>query len=620
MAISYLAVLIVLGLIGYFVWQLKSKKPDSDRQKEVTKNLICCLVCSAVMVILAQIMIDTGIFSMGIRNFLWGVLIVFAVILFIYCIVGEIISSVFAGGAVFMFMSTINAYVFRFRSRLFEPTDVFSVGTALNVADNYSLLPIPAGLIIGWGLFVVMMVGLGCLRQKKTSGLTLKNRGIFLAVTLAVAGAIFVYTAGIHPHHWHKAGAEYNGYFLDFVSKIKEATVQKPKGYDIKQVENVGKRYETEEKEPEHTKKPNIIIIMDEAFADLNILGEFSTNKEVTPFISSLKENTVSGYALASVYGGNTANSEYEVLTGNSMAWMSPNVVPYQQYLRSSTYSMVGHLKSEYDYKCVAMHPFNSGGWNRPDAYRYMGFDECFFVEDFPQKDKIRGYISDQEMFDFLIETYENKNDEPMFIFGVTMQNHGGYTYTGNDYTHHITIDEYGSEYPDVEQYLSLIHETDKATENLITYFEQADEDVVILFFGDHQPKIDESFYETIGNPGTESLDDRQQRYKVPFFIWANYDIEENYIDCTSLNYLSSYVYDVAGIELPPYNKFLREMEEIIPSINANGFYSVSAGKFMKFDEADETEIEWLNLYKMLKYNSIASKKNRNVVLFPPQD
>lgn len=299
------------------------------------------------------------------------------------------------------------------------------------------------------------------------------------------------------------------------------------------------------------------------------------------------------------------------------MAWMSPNVVPYQQYIRSSTYSMVSYLKSSYNYECIAMHPFKSSGWNRPVAYEHLGFDDSYFVEDFPQKNYVREYVSDQEMFEFLIDTYEAQKDNPLFIYGVTVQNHGGYRYTGENYTQSISLNERGSEFPDVEQYLSLIHESDKAVEHLITYFQNVEEDVVVVFYGDHHPKVSEAFYEMISGTTANTLDEQQKRYTVPFFIWANYDIEEESMEYISLNYLSSYVYDVAGINLPPYNRFLREMENTIPAINANGFYSLNRGCYLPFDQANEEEREWLELYQVLQYNNISDKKNQNTTLFP---
>ena len=386
---------------------------------------------------------------------------------------------------------------------------------------------------------------------------------------------------------------------MDFASKFKEISVPEPDNYSIELIDELAEQYSVVSSESENRKPklPHIIVVMDESFSDLSVLGNFTTNKEVTPFTSSLKDNTVSGYTLVSVFGGNTPNSEYEFLTGNSLAGMSPNAVPYQQYMHSQTYSMVSYLKSLYNYRCVAMHPFLSNGWNRPAAYASLGFDDCYFLDDFPQENLIREYVSDQEMFEFLVKTFEAQKDDPLFIFGVTMQNHGGYNYEGDNYTQQITVDDLDKKYPDAEQYLSLIHETDKAVEYMITYFQSVDEDVVILFYGDHQPKLDEAFYEAIGETTVDTLDEQQKRYKVPFFIWANYDIEErNDIDCNSLNYLSSYVYDVAGIELPPYNKFLQDMENVVPAMNANGFYSPAAEGFLPFDEANEEEKKWLGL------------------------
>lgn len=368
-------------------------------------------------------MVDAKIFSMGCINFAWGVLIVSVVILFLYCLVGRIRLAVFLGTGLFMLLSTINVYVYSFRGRMLEPVDVFSAGTALNVVENYSLLPIPSGVLSGWSGFAAL-IALYCLWRQSNTRLTAKKRCALLASCVIASVAISVYAINLKTCHWGNEGAQFYGYILDFVSKIKEASVSKPEHYSIDQIDKLAEQYAeaiNKNSETESSDPPHIIVIMDESFADLSVVGELATNTEVTPFISSLKENTISGYALASIYGGNTANSEYEFLTGNSLAWLSPNSVPYQQYIRSSTYSMVSYLKSVYNYQCVAMHPFYSSGWNRPAAYEAFGFDTCYFVEDFPQSNLVRNYVSDQEMFEFLIETFEQQKETPLFLFGVTM-------------------------------------------------------------------------------------------------------------------------------------------------------------------------------------------------------
>ena len=101
-------------------------------------------------------------------------------------------------------------------------------------------------------------------------------------------------------------------------------------------------------------------------------------------------------------------------------------------------------------------------------------------------------------------------------------------------------------------QYLSLIHESDKALENLITYFENVDDKVEIVFFGDHQPSLNNNFYQSMNGKGLSglTLDELQELFTVPFFVWTNYDSESKDVELTSLNYLSTMALQQAGIEI----------------------------------------------------------------------
>lgn len=606
-----------LILVIYVLHNIFSVLNNLSEKHSLSKNLICGFVASVVTLILTQIMIiETDIFLMGPVKFCWGVIIVYVVVVLLYCVLGRIKLSIMIGTALFMLISTVNVYMYSFRGRLFEPIDVFSFGTAMNVADNYSLWPIPTTIISGWGIWIALLVCILSICPKGKTILSVKTKIAITGCCLTGMVAIGCYTFKLDTYHWTKEGAWFSGYVLDFVAKFKEAFIFEPEGYTDEKIEELAEKYNKDMTFSDDQSTPHIIVIMDEAFSDLSVLGDVTTNKEVMPYISSLEENTISGYALASIFGGTTANSEYEFLTGNTMAWFSPNVVPYQQYIHSSAYSMVSYLKTYYDYICIAMHPYWSDGWNRPNTYKNFGFDESLFIESFPQKKFVRSYISDQEMFEEMIRIYENRNDEPLFLFGVSMQNHGDYNYIGDDFKQTISLGRYESEYPTVEQYLSLISETDKAVEYLISYFSKVNDDVVVVFFGDHQPRLEDAFYHEIEEGNVESLDIQQNRYKIPFFVWTNYDSEEKYIECTSLNYLTSYVYESAGIELPPYNRFLSDMEDYIPAINANGFYSSKSGGFLSFDEAFGEESLMLEQYKMLQYNNVFGGEKRNKKLF----
>ena len=471
-------------------------------------------------------------------------------------------------------------------------------------------------------------------------------------IDLAVLAVLFFYVQGAAENRetqtWELKGSYQNGFMLNYYLGVRDSFVSAPDDYDIEKVKELEKTYGSDssgsgsEKTADDAdssdagadgsqitstldsgKKPVIITIMDESFADLSTVGEFETNQEATPFIDSLKENTIRGYALSSVYGAKTPNSEWEYMTGNSMAWLPSGSVVYEQYLQKNPFSMVSTLNAE-GYTTIAMHPYYSTGWKRNTNYPKLGFDEQYFMDDgyFDETNIVRDYITDQELFDKIINRYEQKGeDENLFIMGITMQNHGGY----EDYYSNFNSDEVtaeGGRFNDVDQYLSLIHETDNAVKNLITYFQSVDQPVEIIFFGDHQPSLDSWFYYTLNGKGMSGLtmDEMENFYKVPFFIWTNWDSQEREISCTSLNYLSTMALQVAGIDLPAYNKFLAEMREHIPAINSRGYYSISQQKFLHFEDAVGEEKEWLDNYQMLQYNCMFDKKHRSSVFFPYHD
>ena len=137
------------------------------------------------------------------------------------------------------------------------------------------------------------------------------------------------------------------------------------------------------------------------------------------------------------------------------------------------------------------------------------------------------------------------------------------------------------------------------------------------MFFGDHLPNLDPGFYEELHGGPFDTLEEQMLQYTVPFFVWANYDIEEQDVGLTSLNFLSNYVYEAAGLPLPPYNAFLKDVQEVIPAMNAFGYYSKEQGAFIPYEEAAGEEAEMLDLYRILQYNCLFDKENRSQVFFP---
>ncbi len=511
----------------------------------------------------------------------------------------------------------VNYFVYLFRGNEFIFSDLRSAATGLSVAGNYEfVLDDRAAYVILISTLYVALVRRIHVKFEKRIWM-----GLVCAAVIAVS-CIYIsdQTQGTVTETWEQKGSYRNGYVLNFMLSIRDSFIGAPEGYSeeaISELEEVYSGDGSSYVEQTTEKNPTIIVVMNESYADLSVVGDFRTNQEVAPYFNSIKENTIRGYALSSVFGAKTPNSEWEFMTGNSMAFLPSGSVVYQQYISKTPTSIVSNLKN-LGYTCVAMHPYYETGWSRNIVYPTMGFDEMHFIDDFDQTRLLRKYITDQELYEKIIDQYESKSaNEDLFIMSISMQNHGGYTETYDNFNEQVRT--LGASYADANQYLSLVHESDSALEYLISYFQNVEDPVEIVFFGDHQPSLNSNFYRGLNGKGLSGLteDELEHLYTVPFFIWTNYESETKEVPITSLNYLSTMALEKAGIALPAYNQFLADMMETVPAINSRGYYSKQHGCYMHLDEADGEEAEWIQKYQMLQYNNMFDKKKQSKLFFP---
>lgn len=277
---------------------------------------------------------------------------------------------------------------------------------------------------------------------------------------------------------------------------------------------------------------------------------------------------------------------------------------------------MVSTVKDQ-GYRTVAMHPYPGENWNRNTCYTNMGFDEFLDGDYYEGSEQLRYYTSDQADFEKLIQVVEEKKDpqEKLFLFNVTMQNHGGYegTFDEFDQTVWLTGDMEGK-YPKADQYLSLVKRSDDAFAYLLDYFSHSDEPTMIVMFGDHQPSVEDEFFDEVyGTPSYEvPVKDRLMWYETPFIIWTNYEQPSEDMGKLGAVYLSSYVLKLAGLDMTPYNRFLLELSETYSVLHFLGFYD-NEGNYQSWSEAENEENPYRKQvldYEAMAYNhSIDSRK-----------
>lgn len=563
-----------------------------------------------------------------------------------------------------MLFGLTNYFVVSFRGSPIVPWDLLSFGTAASVADNYEF-------VLSWKAFYSVLAFIWMILLSSKSTVRLGRKKLRVISIAAYAALMFLYVGEIQ----NSAVQSFfgmdttlftlnvlyrnNGIAAAFLGNLRFLNIEQPSGYSVDKVDALMKQVEADEQGEEDAKNepetdaqgeivqatqgetvqatqaetnataeteapassgqyPNIVVIMNEAFSDLSVWGDFATSEEVMPFFKSLQQEAVGGELYVSVKGGNTANTEFEFLTGDTMGFLPKGSIPYQQYINDETPSLASYLKT-LGYSTTAIHPYNRTGWDRDTVYEKFGFDEFLDKDSFSSPYRLRGYISDKSAFDKIREQFSIKgDDERKFIFEVTMQNHGGYSRETPDFNIYLTLPEVTGKTTSVvatEKYLTLINQTDRALEELIDYFKEQDEPVIVVMFGDHQPSdyITNVIQRICGATTSDSLADLEHGYRVPFVMWSNYGLEHKYYDGISVNYLSSILMENAGIPLTGYQTFLKKLMETLPVINAN-VYRDADGNFYNYEE-DAYSGE-LKDYQMLQYNHLVDKKHRDDAFF----
>ena len=532
--------------------------------------------------------------------------------LFVFFIAGRTSISMAICVAAIAIIGVGNYFVVMFRSNPIVPWDIYSFETAMSVADNY-VFSVDWALAEHIAMFILMLI------VGVRTNIRLNKKILRPILTVAMCIPTYFYISYLWQDNLERNtglndtlfNAKYmhskDGFFVSFILDIHFLQIEEPKNYSDEYALSLLNEQEVEKVEtPEEL--PDIIAIMDETFSDPAVLGEFETNKDYMPFVHSILRgevaNTISGYTDVSVLGGNTANSEFEFLTGNSMAFFPNGSVPYLQYIRDGISTIVPQLE-EYGYTTYGTHPYRAKGWNREFIYDLMGFDYRYFQGSFPFEDKLRNYVSDEADFKSILE-WRNNTEGPFFMFNVTMQNHSNYGGDFDNFDPQIVAKfKNTSSNKYLNKYLSLMYETDQDVASLLSELSQSDRKTIVVFWGDHQPNdyVVRPIYKEYGlDFDNQTYEQQQQRQKTPFFIWANYDIQEQTNVEISLNYLNILLFETAGLQLDEYQTFRKNLwQGQIPMMNAVG-YRNDDGDLVEYDDAPEEIQNLLNEYQNIQY------------------
>ena len=588
---------------------LKSKIP----------NVLYFFGISAAALIIEEIIWNEALTGMPIKILLLNYVLVLIITL---CICLIITKTWIAYTVVLVFhwlYGLVNHYVLLFKGRPPIYTDLLAVKTATSVMGSY-VYELTNRIIYGTLLLLFLLVFLHIVTPAnwriKTEKKSIKIG--FHVMRFAISAGLVCVVLNVNVGEKTKLSIDawkptesmqYNGAPISMLISIENSRPSEPEGYSEEAVYEILEPYTVvEETEETGEDKPLVIAIMNETFSDLGVLGPIES-EDYLSYWDSLDSYVMRGNVYTSVVGGGTCNSEFEFLTGDTMANISSAGYPYQNYNLKSTFNIVEYLRDVQGYNTVAFHPYEANNWNRPAVYRNFGFNTFLSIEDMTEDEL--SYVgwgaSDACDYDKVEQIVEENQDQPLFLFNVTMQNHGGYVAKIEDEYPFIQVEDKYAGYTDVVKYLTLIRESDHAFEDLIEYLENYDKPVVLCMFGDHQPALDDGFIQDITSSysGDSEIEKAEQRYITPYMIWSNYDTGVTQVQKDmSLNYLGANLLDVMGYRTT-YTNYLLDLEKEIPIMNLVGYRTKDA-VWHSWDEGNSLAED----YKKVQYYEMLGRKN----------
>ena len=560
-------------------------------------------------------------------------------------------------------------FVISFRERPAMIWDVLALRTAMTVSANYRFTVTPRLVFTFLG---TLLLGIGSWKvplRLENRKIRWKARGAWAGVTAAFSVLLYgVLTPALKlsvPMWDPIISFERQGFLLSTVLSLETLVPQKPAGYETETARKLLERLEEEAAagadtgtaadigtaaEAKAGEKPgneaeilgrnetvvpeNVICIMNESFADLRIFNglvsgnSFETDGPFLSYYDSLSENAQKGWLYVPVFGAMTANSEYEFLTGHSCAFVPQGSIPYQFYTKPGDGSLA-RVFGEAGYRTVAMHPYPGYNWNRTEAYENLGFDE-FLDQDYYEASGFldeeetggsadsrmpRGYLSDAADYEALIRQVEEKEPgEKLFLFNVTMQNHGGYEVADFPADVHVTAVNGGDclgEYPKADQYLTLMKRSDEALKMLLDYFSACSQPTLIVLFGDHEPSVETSFYEALYGTRWSQVPGEQKRYSfvTPYLIWSNYERDAGDLGDMSAFMLGGQVLRAAGMKAGGFGYAVERLRGEYPMVHSMGLLTRD-GQFLDVLETGTLDLsQTVKEYHTLQYYRMFEEK-----------
>jgi len=545
-------------------------------------------------------------------------------ILILYFALGNAFTAGAITNFVFGLMSYTNLLKIDGRDDPFVPGDIILMREALQATGEYRL-DMHLGIVALILLSTAALVVLGILFKGKKPASKYRIAGIAMSIAVFF-GSFFTVYGNSNLYNAFPVTSPYNvtaifnelGFNYCFLYNFNLYGVDKPEGYEASEVKTWIEESETE---AQTGVKPQVLMLMCEAFSDITDDPVFGYTEENDPLADYKKvrdgDNCISGRIVVPNFGAGTANTEFDVLTGMQTNLISQTSNSALRSFHKDIGSVARVLGTE-GYDSFYFHPGNSWFYNRDSALSHMGIDDKIFVEDLEDQS-----VMDDVYLEHLISFLEERtaNGEKLFTYSTSIQNHQSYSYEKYPDTVLPEVPVNAQISDEAREYLSVYNYGLKCSSEMLLaltqYLDSLDEPYILVFFGDHLPNLGADFlsYRELGMAigESETPEEVVDTCSTPFIIWGNKAYDETYgfdkmaesLDLPadgriSASFLGELALEMAGAkDSDPYFSFLAELRRELPVIKT-GIVGTPDGSLS--EEPTETQQALINKLRCWQY------------------
>jgi hypothetical protein len=377
---------------------------------------------------------------------------------------------------------------------------------------------------------VLLLAGLVLLfifgpKREKRMNLKKSLPGILLSIVIVVTSWSSGPKIGFVSNYFGNLWDAYKDYGVPygFITTWMNTGIRKPAGYSKAMVDKIFTEDEFDDTSSALGKTqedfPNIVFLQLESFIDPSEVKQLSFSTEPVPFFKSLKENYSSGYLTVPVVGGGTSNTEFEVMSGMSMRYFGPGEYPYKSILTKQTCETLAYDLGRLGFGTHAIHNHRGAFYNRNVVFANLGYDDFTSLEYMNYVSKTpKNFATDDVLTGEILGALAS-TEEKDYIYTISVQGHGKYPAKRTISEPRVRVEglETDAETYTWEYYIEQLMEMDDFIKTLTEEFENFDEDVVLIMYGDHLPALD-----------IEGKDTRSGSiYQTEYIIWSNFDLEK---------------------------------------------------------------------------------------------